>query len=143
MKKIILDTDPGVDDAMAIAYALTHPEIELMALTVVFGNINIDFATRNAQYILNELGATDVAVAKGAAIPSVQSPLPHADFVHGSDGLGNAFSGDSCVIDPAGEVVFSCGGAPAVHTERLSAELLHSYRESFPAWKDADRDLPV
>ena len=98
MKKIILDTDPGVDDAMAIAYALTHPEIELLALTVVFGNINIDFATRNAQYILNELGATDVAVAKGAAIPSVQSPLPHADFVHGADGLGNVYPGSRLML---------------------------------------------
>jgi len=86
MHKIILDTDPGVDDAMAIAYAFLHPDIELLALTTVFGNINIDFATRNAQFILDTLGATDVAVAKGAAIPSVQSPLPHAEFVHGLDG---------------------------------------------------------
>jgi len=93
MHKIILDTDPGCDDAMAIAYALAHPDIELMALTVVFGNINIDFATRNAQYILDVLGANDVAVAKGAAIPSVQAPRPHADFVHGADGLGNVYPG--------------------------------------------------
>ena len=95
MHKIILDTDPGVDDAMAIAYALAHPEIELLALTVVFGNINIDFATRNAQYVLDVLGANDVAVAKGAAVPSVQSPRPHADFVHGADGLGNVYPGSS------------------------------------------------
>lgn len=93
MHKVILDTDPGVDDAMAIAYALVHPDIELLALTVVFGNINIDFATRNAQYVLDVLGATDVAVAKGAAIPSVQAPRPHADFVHGADGLGNIYPG--------------------------------------------------
>ena len=95
MHKIILDTDPGVDDAMAIAYALVHPDIELLALTVVFGNINIDFATRNAQYVLDVLGATDVAVAKGAAIPSVQAPRPHADFVHGADGLGNIYPGSA------------------------------------------------
>lgn len=93
MQKIILDTDPGVDDAMAIAYALTHPEIDLVALTTVFGNINIDFSTRNAQYILDQFGAKDVAVAKGAAIPGVQSPLPHAEFVHGADGLGNQYPG--------------------------------------------------
>lgn len=93
MKKIILDTDPGVDDTMAIAYALTHPAIDLLALTTVFGNINIDFATRNAQYVLDELGASTVAVAKGAAIPLEQSPLPHADFVHGDDGLGNVYPG--------------------------------------------------
>lgn len=95
MHKIILDTDPGVDDAMAIAYALAHPEIELLGLTTVFGNTNIDFATRNAQYILETFGATSVAVAKGAAIPSVQSPLPHAEKVHGADGIGNIYPGSS------------------------------------------------
>ncbi|MFK8080408.1 MAG: nucleoside hydrolase [Granulosicoccus sp.] len=93
MHKIILDTDPGVDDAMAIAFAFTHPDIELLALTTVFGNLSIDFTTRNAQYILDTLGATDVAVAMGAAVPSVQTPLPYADFVHGADGLGNAYPG--------------------------------------------------
>lgn len=113
MKKIILDTDPGVDDAMAIAYALTHPDIDLLALTVVFGNINIDYATRNAQYILNELGATKVAVAKGAAIPSVQSPLPHADFVHGADGLGNVYPG-------------SQPGVPASEPARLNPDAKHA-----------------
>ena len=49
MHKIILDTDPGVDDTMAIAYALAHPDIELLGLTTVYGNINIDYATRNAR----------------------------------------------------------------------------------------------
>lgn len=93
MYKIILDTDPGVDDTMAIAYALAHPEIDLLALTTVFGNINIDYSTRNAQYVLDVMGAEEVAVAKGAAIPIVQSPLPHADFVHGTDGLGNVYPG--------------------------------------------------
>jgi len=93
MHKIILDTDPGVDDAMAIAYAFVHPDIELLGLTTVFGNINIDFATRNAQFILETLGATDVPVAKGASIPSVQAPLPHAEFVHGVDGIGNVYPG--------------------------------------------------
>ena len=93
MQKVILDTDPGVDDAMAIAYALAHPDIELLGLTTVFGNINIDFATRNAQYILDSLGATTVAVAKGAAVPGAQAPRPYADFVHGADGLGNVYPG--------------------------------------------------
>jgi len=93
MHKVILDTDPGVDDTMAIAYALAHPDIQLLALTTVFGNTNIDFATRNAQYVLDVLGATDVAVAKGAAVPLVQAARPHADFVHGADGLGNQYPG--------------------------------------------------
>ena len=95
MKKLILDTDPGVDDTMAIAYAFAHPDIELLALTTVFGNNNIDITTRNAQYILDKLAAKDVAVAKGAAVPSEQAPLPFADFVHGVDGLGNVYPGST------------------------------------------------
>lgn len=102
MRKIILDTDPGVDDSMAIAYALAHPDIDLLALTVVFGNINIDFATRNAQYVLDVFGANDVAVAKGAAVPSVQAPRGYADFVHGADGLGNVYPGSTQGVAAAG-----------------------------------------
>lgn len=95
MHKVIIDTDPGVDDAMAIAYAFVHPDIELLGLTTVFGNINIEFSTRNAQFILDSLGATDVAVARGAAVPSEQTPLPYADFVHGADGIGNVYPGST------------------------------------------------
>ena len=95
MHKIILDTDPGVDDAMAIAYAHTHPGIQLLALTTVYGNVDVDKATRNAQYILDTIGAVDVAVVKGEAKPSVQAPLPHAEFVHGADGLGNVYPGST------------------------------------------------
>lgn len=91
MFKVILDTDPGVDDAMAIAYALCHPDIELLALTTVFGNVGVDLSTRNAQFVLDSFGAERVAVARGAAVPLQQKPLPPADFVHGADGLGNCY----------------------------------------------------
>lgn len=91
MHKVILDTDPGIDDAMAIAYALAHPDIELLALTTVFGNVSIEKSTRNAQYILDVLGAINVDVAKGASVPVVQAPLPHSEFVHGDDGIGNCY----------------------------------------------------
>ncbi len=117
MQKIILDTDPGVDDTMAIAYALAHPDIELLALTTVFGNINIDFATRNAQYVLDVMGADSVAVARGASLPSVQSPLPHADFVHGADGLGDVYPG-------------SQPGKPAADATQLRADTRHSQVDS-------------
>ena len=89
--KVILDTDPGIDDGMAIAFALTHPDIELLALTTVFGNVSIEKATRNAQYVLDVFGATNVAVVKGASVPIVQAPLPHSEFVHGDDGIGNCY----------------------------------------------------
>lgn len=132
MHKIILDTDPGCDDAMAIAYALAHPDIELLALTVVFGNINIDFATRNAQYVLDVLGASDVAVAKGAAVPSVQAPRPYADFVHGADGLGNVYPG-------------SVPGVAATESVLLRADARHSSIEPLDAADfiiNAARDNP-
>ena len=120
MHKIIIDTDPGVDDAMAIAYACVHPDIRLLALTTVFGNINIDFATRNAQFILDTLGATDVAVARGAAVPSVQTPLPHADFVHGADGIGNVYPG-------------STPGQPAAQSVTLNPQARHATIEKLDA----------
>lgn len=91
MHKVILDTDPGIDDAMAIAYAMAHPDIELLALTTVFGNVSIEKATRNAQYILDVFGAVKVDVAKGAGVPITQAPLPHSELVHGDDGIGNCY----------------------------------------------------
>lgn len=89
--QVILDTDPGVDDAMAIALCIAHPEIELLALTTVFGNVSVDQSTRNAQYVLDVFGATNVSVAKGLGKPIVQPPLPHSESVHGGDGLGNCW----------------------------------------------------
>ena len=91
MHKVILDTDPGIDDAMAIAYALAHPNIELLALTTVFGNVSVDKSTRNAQYILDVFGASTVDVARGADVPLVQMPRPHSEFVHGDDGIGDCY----------------------------------------------------
>lgn len=88
---IIIDTDPGVDDAMAIALALAHPDIELLGLTTVFGNVSVSQGTHNALLLLEHFGVEPgaIPVAEGAAVPLVQAPQPHADFVHGADGLGN------------------------------------------------------
>jgi len=91
MHPLIIDTDPGCDDAMAIAYALAHPELELLALTTVFGNTTVAKTTRNARWLLERFGARDVAVAQGAAVPLEQAPLPTAEFVHGEDGIGNVY----------------------------------------------------
>jgi len=120
MKKIILDTDPGVDDAMAIAYAFAHPDIELLALTTVFGNNSVDITTRNAQYILDKLAASDVDVAKGAAVPSIQAPLPYADFVHGADGLGNIYPGGTA-SQPANQVFVPRADANHAQISHLDA----------------------
>jgi inosine-uridine nucleoside N-ribohydrolase len=89
--KIIIDTDPGVDDAMAIFLALCSPELEVIGLTTIFGNVTTEMATTNALRLLEIAGRTDIPVAKGADDPLTGpfgGPVP---FVHGDDGQGNIF----------------------------------------------------
>lgn len=87
--KIIFDTDPGVDDAMALLFALKSPEIEVIGLTTIFGNSNVDATTRNALNLLDFAGRPDIPVAKGAGVPLVIPPHPTGEFVHGDDAMGN------------------------------------------------------
>ncbi|MEM7115007.1 MAG: nucleoside hydrolase [Chloroflexota bacterium] len=88
-KKIIIDTDPGIDDAMAILFAFNAPEIEVVGLTAVFGNVHVDLTTQNALRLVELAGRPHLPVAQGAAKP-LATPLMHiADFVHGADGFGN------------------------------------------------------
>ena len=89
MQNIIIDTDPGVDDAQAIAFAIAHPNINLLGLTTVFGNATIDITSRNALKLLELFGRPDIPVAKGASKPLVQERMASPDFVHGFDGMGN------------------------------------------------------
>lgn len=89
MTPILLDTDPGIDDAMAIFYAMADPEIELVGMTTVFGNVYTPDGTRNA-LALCALAGQSIPVAEGAHVPLVQPQHPPADFVHGKHGLGNA-----------------------------------------------------
>lgn len=87
-RHIIIDTDPGIDDAMAILFAFKAEALNVLGLTTVFGNVGIEQSTRNALSLI-ELAGVNVPVAGGAAAP-LQIPLrPHPDFVHGKDGFGN------------------------------------------------------
>lgn len=86
--KIIIDTDPGVDDAMAILYACLDPSIELLGLTSIFGNVTTDIATRNSLALL-ELAGQDLPVARGADTPIVQDAKPVSWEVHGKEGFGD------------------------------------------------------
>jgi purine nucleosidase len=86
--KVIYDTDPGVDDAMAVYFALAHPRIELLGITTVFGNVYVQQATANALY-LTQLAGRNTPVVQGAAGPLQGNyPGPHPG-IHGADGLGN------------------------------------------------------
>ncbi|UVS81290.1 nucleoside hydrolase [Actinokineospora sp. UTMC 2448] len=87
MPRLVIDTDPGVDDAFALALAARSPDIDLAAVTTVFGNVGLDRTTANALGLLALAGRPDVPVAAGAARPLVY-PAPHeADYAHGQDGL--------------------------------------------------------
>ena len=87
-RPIVIDTDPGIDDAMAILYAAAHPGLELIGLTTVFGNVPVATATRNA-LVLAELAGRAMPVAEGAARPMVRAAPAYPDHVHGPEGLGD------------------------------------------------------
>tara|TARA_B100001113_G_scaffold80142_1_gene63122 strand:- start:106 stop:1038 length:933 start_codon:yes stop_codon:yes gene_type:complete len=85
--KFIIDTDPGTDDAVAILIALAHfNDEELLALTTVAGNVNVDVGTRNALRILEHTGRNNIPVYKGESVP-LNRELLTAEWVHGTDGL--------------------------------------------------------
>jgi purine nucleosidase len=86
---IILDCDPGIDDALAIAFAAGHPGIELAGLTTVAGNVELAKTTANALAVASFVGAPDVPVTAGCAAPLLR-PALHAGHVHGESGLGGA-----------------------------------------------------
>ena len=89
MQRILLDTDTGVDDALAIILALNSPELKVEAITTVSGNVHVDFCTRNLLMTLEVMDLSEYPiVAKGESQPLIK-PLVTAAHVHGSDGLGN------------------------------------------------------
>jgi pyrimidine-specific ribonucleoside hydrolase len=85
---LIIDTDPGVDDAYALALALTDSDVDVLGVTTVFGNVPLDITTGNAQRILGLLNRLDVPLGRGAARPLVHPAPESAVLVHGADGLG-------------------------------------------------------
>lgn len=88
MHKVIFDTDPGVDDAMALLFLHAAPDVELIGITTTFGNGTIDTTTRNALYLCERFGIA-APVARGAAAPLVGAAGEPPSFVHGGNGLGD------------------------------------------------------
>ena len=86
-EKIIIDTDPGIDDAFAIFYALRSQEIDVLGLTSVYGNASIDQTTHNALALV-EMAGGECPVAKGAEGPLTIECRPYPAMVHGEDGMG-------------------------------------------------------
>ena len=86
---MVIDTDGGTDDAVALWWALTDPRIDLVAITVTWGNVDLATAAATVRRVLTAAGRTDVPVALGAAGPLGPTPLDAlATHVHGNDGLG-------------------------------------------------------
>ena len=85
-KPVILDVDPGHDDAVALMLACGHPDLDLLAVTTVAGNVTIEKTTRNALRVLSLVGCTDVPVGVGAPEP-LERPLHTAEDIHGKSGL--------------------------------------------------------
>ncbi|KAK8459411.1 hypothetical protein SEVIR_2G138600v4 [Setaria viridis] len=88
-QKIIIDTDPGIDDSVAIMMAFQSPGVQVLGLTTIFGNCTTEHATRNALILCEKAGHPEVPVAEGSHEPLKGGKPKVAAFVHGSDGLGN------------------------------------------------------
>src|SRR5258707_4142807 len=87
-KKIIFDTDPGTDDALALMLALNSPELDVRAITVVPGNVTAAMGLENALHIASLANRCDIPIAAGAKHPLLQK-LITAEFWHGKNGLAN------------------------------------------------------
>ncbi|MER5940841.1 nucleoside hydrolase [Streptomyces sp. NPDC001928] len=85
---VIIDCDTGVDDALALLFAVRHPGLDLRAVTCVAGNTDVDGVVRNTLTVLEQAGAPEIPVARGAGRPLIE-PARSARHVHGDDGMGD------------------------------------------------------
>lgn len=101
MHKVIFDTDPGVDDAMALLFLHHHKDIDLIGVTTVFGNARIEVTTRNALFLKREW-KIDAPVVQGAGETFIPHRVTHEPpkHIHGADGLGNIGVPETVDIEP-------------------------------------------
>src|SRR6266446_2740002 len=105
--RVIIDTDPGVDDALALLLAMRSPELKIEAITTVAGNVPLELTLPNALRMVEIAGRTDVPVAAGAKGPLMRR-LVTAAYAHGENGLGGAVFPEPTikpVADPAAQVI--------------------------------------
>jgi len=103
-RKIIIDTDPGQDDAVAILLALASPELDVLGITAVAGNVPLALTTRNARIICELAGRPDMGVYAGCAAPLTRK-LVTAEYVHGKTGLDGPQLPDPVMPLQAGHAV--------------------------------------
>jgi purine nucleosidase len=105
-RSIIIDTDPGQDDAIAILLALASPELEVLGITAVAGNVPLALTSRNVRIICELAGRTDITVCAGADRPLIR-PLVTAENVHGKTGIDGPLLPDPAMpLDPRHAVDF-------------------------------------
>ncbi|HXM65896.1 MAG TPA: nucleoside hydrolase [Candidatus Acidoferrum sp.] len=105
--RVIIDTDPGVDDALALLLAMRSPELKIEAITAVAGNVPLKLTLRNALRMVEIAGRTDIPVAAGARSPLVRR-LVTATYAHGENGLGGAVFPEPKTMpakEPAAELI--------------------------------------
>lgn len=105
--RVIIDTDPGVDDALALLLAMRSPELKIEAITPVAGNVPLDLTLPNALRMVEIAGRTDIPVAAGARAPLLRR-LVTATYAHGENGLGGAVFPEPTtkpVATPASELI--------------------------------------
>ncbi|WP_222195642.1 nucleoside hydrolase [Modestobacter italicus] len=103
---LVVDTDPGIDDALALLLALASPEVDLRLVTTVHGNVDLARTTENALRVLHLAGRSDVPVAVGARSSLVVAQARRAGHVHGAEGLGGVVLPPSpAAVDPRPAVV--------------------------------------
>ncbi|MCW2811112.1 MAG: Pyrimidine-specific ribonucleoside hydrolase [Friedmanniella sp.] len=112
--RILLDVDTGTDDALALLYAVAHPDLEVLGISCVAGNSGLDQVVLNTLKVLDAAGAGDIPVAAGASRPLIERARPEGQF-HGADGLGGI---------PLPEPRRTRSGLPAV--EMLRQQILGS-----------------
>ncbi|MCG6885260.1 MAG: nucleoside hydrolase [Silicimonas sp.] len=103
-RKIIIDTDPGQDDAVAILLALASPELEVVGITAVAGNVPLPLTEKNARIVCELAGRTDIRVFAGAEKPLAR-PLVTAEHVHGKTGLDGPVLADPTMTLAASHAV--------------------------------------
>ncbi|MGE3271853.1 MAG: nucleoside hydrolase [Chloroflexota bacterium] len=114
--RVIIDTDPGLDDTAAILFTLAHPELVTVEMfTTVFGNTAIEFVTRNMLSIRDVAGRTDIPVYQGATRPLLREPR-YAPHIHSSDGLG----GLAAQYPPVGTI------QPGIAAEKIVEHIMAS-----------------
>ena len=116
--KVIYDTDPGVDDTMALYFALAHPRIDVLGITTTFGNVRVEQAALNALY-LSAIAGANIPVTQGAATPLCKPAEAPPAHIHGADGLGNlpARVATSNRLDPRSSAQFIVDMARALPGE--------------------------